>query len=170
MMKHLSLFAVLAFVLTGCVSTLPDVPLGHPAHADSAAGKQFEPSGLLNSENPPVMDPLLPANSAGHLPMEGHAAAPGSPEEIYTCPMHPEIVQAGPGKCPKCGMDLVPQVSKATNETTPAAQQQESNAAPAGISKDNALAVYTCPMHPEVQQPGPGKCPKCHMDLVPKQD
>ncbi len=26
----------------------------------------------------------------------------------YTCPMHPEIVQAGPGSCPKCGMALVP--------------------------------------------------------------
>jgi len=26
----------------------------------------------------------------------------------YTCPMHPEIVQNGPGSCPKCGMALVP--------------------------------------------------------------
>jgi len=24
----------------------------------------------------------------------------------YTCPMHPEVVQAEPGKCPKCGMAL----------------------------------------------------------------
>jgi Cu+-exporting ATPase len=27
---------------------------------------------------------------------------------IYTCPMHPEIEQAGPGACPICGMDLEP--------------------------------------------------------------
>ncbi len=27
--------------------------------------------------------------------------------EIYTCPMHPEIRKDSPGKCPKCGMDLV---------------------------------------------------------------
>src|SRR5436190_4735745 len=26
----------------------------------------------------------------------------------YTCPMHPEIVQLGPGSCPKCGMALEP--------------------------------------------------------------
>ena len=25
----------------------------------------------------------------------------------YTCPMHPEVVQDKPGKCPKCGMELV---------------------------------------------------------------
>ena len=25
----------------------------------------------------------------------------------YTCPMHPEVVKDGAGKCPKCGMDLV---------------------------------------------------------------
>jgi Cu+-exporting ATPase len=29
-------------------------------------------------------------------------------------------------------------------------------------------AIYTCPMHPEVEQEGPGDCPKCGMDLEPK--
>jgi hypothetical protein len=28
--------------------------------------------------------------------------------------------------------------------------------------------VYLCPMHPEVRQPSPGKCPKCGMDLLPE--
>lgn len=28
---------------------------------------------------------------------------------IYTCPMHPEIRQKGPGSCPKCGMALEPE-------------------------------------------------------------
>lgn len=27
---------------------------------------------------------------------------------LYTCPMHPEVMRETPGKCPKCGMDLVP--------------------------------------------------------------
>src|SRR5205085_10744162 len=28
--------------------------------------------------------------------------------------------------------------------------------------------IYTCPMHPEVQQDHPGNCPKCGMTLEPK--
>jgi len=41
---------------------------------------------------------------------KGTAAAPmAAPTSAqYTCPMHPEVVQAGPGSCPKCGMALVP--------------------------------------------------------------
>src|SRR5260221_6184515 len=30
---------------------------------------------------------------------------------VYTCPMHPEIRQVGPGNCPICGMALEPEVA-----------------------------------------------------------
>ena len=33
---------------------------------------------------------------------------PADPEAEYTCPMHPEIRQQGPGSCPICGMALEP--------------------------------------------------------------
>ena len=36
------------------------------------------------------------------------SAAPGADEVEYTCPMHPEIRQLGPGACPICGMALEP--------------------------------------------------------------
>lgn len=46
------------------------------------------------------------------------ASAPEAPEgTIYTCPMHPEIRQIGPGTCPICGMALEPGV--ASLETGP---------------------------------------------------
>lgn len=39
---------------------------------------------------------------------------------IYTCPMHPQIRQPGPGNCPICGMTLEPEV--VTAETGPSAE------------------------------------------------
>lgn len=35
-------------------------------------------------------------------------AAPVKADPLYTCPMHPEVIKHEPGKCPICGMDLVP--------------------------------------------------------------
>lgn len=29
--------------------------------------------------------------------------------------------------------------------------------------------IYTCSMHPEIVSDKPGKCPKCHMDLIKKE-
>ncbi len=34
-------------------------------------------------------------------------------------------------------------------------------------SSASEVRFWTCSMHPEVRQPGPGKCPKCAMDLIP---
>ena len=40
------------------------------------------------------------------------AAAPAGPQDaVYTCPMHPEIRQIGPGSCPICGMALEPVIA-----------------------------------------------------------
>ena len=36
------------------------------------------------------------------------------------------------------------------------------------VEKPQGKAIYTCPMHPEVQQDHPGDCPKCGMPLEPK--
>jgi hypothetical protein len=36
----------------------------------------------------------------------------------YTCPMHPEVIQDKPGKCPKCSMDLVEKKVEQKQDTT----------------------------------------------------
>ena len=66
-------------------------------------------------------------------------AAPGQGPVIYSCPMHPEVTSAEPGRCPQCGMKLL------------------ATAVAAG---------YVCPMHPEVTSQEPGRCPKCGMKLL----
>ncbi|MDT8428281.1 MAG: heavy metal translocating P-type ATPase [Pseudomonadales bacterium] len=48
------------------------------------------------------------------------AAEPAPPGAIYTCPMHPEIRQQGPGDCPICGMALEPE--EITADTGPSAE------------------------------------------------
>src|SRR5262249_34881196 len=49
-------------------------------------------------------------------PKPAPAPTPESKTAIYTCPMHPEIRQQGPGACPICGMALEPAEVSATVE------------------------------------------------------
>ena len=41
----------------------------------------------------------------------------------------------------------------------------ETSPTSAGTAASNA--IYTCPMHPQIRQPAPGRCPICGMELVP---
>jgi Cu+-exporting ATPase len=82
-----------------------------------------DPDKYLNRA--PFVLPPRPGHATGPLPVRGHdhghahhaspdkAASPPAPAHSgaaiqYTCPMHPEIVQDGPGTCPICGMALEP--------------------------------------------------------------
>src|SRR6187402_3600325 len=65
---------------------------------------------------------LKPMNSEEHSCCHHEPAAhapPAKPGAIYTCPMHPEVEQIGPGSCPICGMALEPKtISASTPEDT----------------------------------------------------
>ncbi len=49
---------------------------------------------------------------------------------LYTCPMHPEVVKNAPGKCPGCGMDLIPktEISKGSHNHEGHASKTKSSA------------------------------------------
>jgi len=77
-------------------------------------------------------------------PREEQARRPQAAAE-YTCPMHPDVKQFGPGTCAKCGMALEPVTPKAPTTGT----------------------KWTCPMHPAIVRDQPGSCPICGMALEP---
>lgn len=79
------------------------------------------------------------------VPQKEHGQLVDSDND-YTCPMHPEIHQRGPGPCPKCGMAL-----ESVLVATPAPR-----------------AEYVCPMHPQIVRDEPGSCPICGMALEPR--
>ncbi len=47
------------------------------------------------------------------------APRPAAQGVIYTCPMHPEVRQTGPGSCPICGMALEPEAATAEGAPNP---------------------------------------------------
>jgi Cu(I)/Ag(I) efflux system membrane fusion protein len=57
----------------------------------------------LGSAAPTVQPSPMPAAKA-----PAKTKIPASPAAGFTCPMHASVKQPGPGKCPICGMDLVP--------------------------------------------------------------
>ena len=65
----------------------------------------------------------------------------------YFCPMHPDVISAEAGKCPKCGMNLKMRTVRTAQAST-----------------TGALS-YVCPMHPDQMSDKPGTCSKCGMAL-----
>ena len=59
------------------------------------------------------------ADPEKYLTKEARAAEPAPAGAIYTCPMHPEIRQIGPGSCPICGMALEPEIASADTGPNP---------------------------------------------------
>ncbi|MCL4822328.1 MAG: efflux RND transporter periplasmic adaptor subunit [Vicinamibacteria bacterium] len=75
------------------------------------------------------------------------------PKQLWTCGMHPQIVQDHPGTCPICGMNLVPMRADARPAKDAAADERR-------------VLFYRNPMNPTVTSPVPMK-DEMGMDYVP---
>ncbi len=108
-----------------------------------AAVKFMEPGTVGGAQ--PIKDATRQSGAA--------APPPGEGELFYVCPMpeHSDILYDKPGRCPICGMQLVPVRKRGGHVEKP------------------KIAYWTCPMpeHSSVHRPGPGKCPICGMSLIP---
>ncbi|PIQ09009.1 MAG: efflux transporter periplasmic adaptor subunit [Ignavibacteriales bacterium CG18_big_fil_WC_8_21_14_2_50_31_20] len=71
---------------------------------------------------------------------------------LYTCGMHPNIIESEPGTCPICGMNLTP--IKNSNNNKPV------------DDKDRKIIYWRAPMNPNEVYDSPGKS-QMGMDLVP---
>ena len=71
----------------------------------------LDPSNPTGAESPPLVvgSALHPAPAPSEKTTGADGGKAGKQEPIlYTCPMHPEVISDKPGRCPKCGMQLVP--------------------------------------------------------------
>jgi FtsP/CotA-like multicopper oxidase with cupredoxin domain len=92
---------------------------------------------------------------------------------VYECPMHPDVVQDEPGRCPRCGMTLLAKAVATTYACPmhPDVMQNEPGRCPQCgmklLAVPASFTTYSCPMHPDVVQNEPGRCPQCGMKLLP---
>lgn len=115
------LVAALAIVSCAGERTPPPVLLD-PSNPDAPTSAAPASSTALSPESPQAEESAeQPPAAGGH---EGHAQhgtgagsaarpAPDAGTALYACPMHPEVTDTKPSRCPKCGMTLVPQKGKA---------------------------------------------------------
>jgi len=96
-------------------------------------------------------------------------------KQLYTCGMHPQVIQDEPGNCPICGMKLTPLRSEPAVATTAEREpSQEEHADMAGDvektangkKKDKKILYWRAPMDPTYISDKPGKSPM-GMDLIP---
>src|SRR6267142_699622 len=80
----------------------------------------------------------------------------------YTCPMHSQIVRDGPGKCPICGMNLVP-IKKPEGDHIEAPQPHSHGHQPESPVQSSSGELYYCPILCEGDKlySTPGNCPGC---------
>ncbi|NUP08671.1 MAG: hypothetical protein HOW73_21695 [Polyangiaceae bacterium] len=100
--------ALLFLPLLSCVRDVP-VATTDAASPDMKVPAQEQSTGVLLADfDPDRVAPEGVVAPSGHEHHHDGATPAGDQATSFTCPHHPDVVSDKPGKCPKCGMDLVP--------------------------------------------------------------
>lgn len=95
------------------ISGLQTDPLPGEHNADAAtSGPEHDDASRASNPDTRPSDPVSGHNDHDHQPASLARSTPSAAKApIYTCPMHPEVRSSRPGRCPKCGMTLVPKTA-----------------------------------------------------------
>jgi Cu+-exporting ATPase len=91
------------------------------------------------------------ANPAAFLQLPTKSEPSPASDVIYTCPMHPEIRQKGPGSCPKCGMALEPEIAQLEEGPNPELVDMTRRFGVAAVLSVPVLILGMMEMQPIVQ-------------------
>ncbi len=100
----------LAVGLSACSGTALEAGSNHPGNP-AAASARLPAIESLKMDLSDATSPVLGAGGEHdheHGAHEHEATPSDAGAARYTCSMHPEVVTNEPGKCPKCGMALIP--------------------------------------------------------------
>src|SRR2546421_12210534 len=75
-----------------------------------AAKFEAGPENFLKRPSPGMVQLQRQGDNGAHSEHPTNLSSSQPTGVEYTCPMHPQIVQIGPGTCPICGMALEPKV------------------------------------------------------------
>lgn len=133
---RLSSLVVAVTLNAACVSTTPPAGPNDPSSAQAETAPAPRASAVLDEGHAPLPDAAsgvaranahepsapepAPSDGAGHdHSAHARSTAPAQSKQqaqMYVCPMHAEVRQAEPGRCPKCGMPLELEKPKAENQ------------------------------------------------------
>ncbi|MBI1355734.1 MAG: efflux RND transporter periplasmic adaptor subunit [Acidobacteria bacterium] len=116
--------------------------------------------------NPLGVSWLSGNDGAGHAEHDDHETGGPSSETLYTCGMHPQVIQDEPGNCPICGMRLTPVKKSSAAPDHDMAAMGESGAAEISSQGERKILYWRAPMDPNYISDKPGKSPM-GMDLIP---
>lgn len=91
MKRKINILVIILSILFGFTSCMG---VSHLAHSTEAQATNTMESNDTNQNNQGAVQDI---------------------SKVYTCPMHPDVISDMPGKCPKCGMELVVQNSVANS-------------------------------------------------------